>query len=87
MPATTDAVNFQTMVQSCTDNATDSSVHAGGVAAAGKDTNSFYFHKDSSLFCLFKTIVSEERTNVKYFIDCIFAFFNTEKAARCYPCG
>ena len=49
-------------------DAADSRIHTRRVAAAGKDTDSFHFHKDSSLFKFYKIIVSEEQTNVKEYI-------------------
>ena len=48
VPATADTVNFYAMETRSSDNTADSSIHAGCVATAGKDTDSFHIHKDSS---------------------------------------
>ena len=48
IPAAADTIAFDTMIDCGSDDSTDAGIHAGSVAAAGKDTNSFYAHDVTS---------------------------------------
>ena len=48
IPATANAIDFDAMIKTGTDNSADSSIHARCVAATGQNTNAFNTHKDSS---------------------------------------
>jgi hypothetical protein len=44
IPSTTNTIAFNPVIQGGTDNGTDTGVHTGGIATAGKYTNTFNAH-------------------------------------------
>ena len=58
VPAPANAITLNAVMQCGTNNCTDAGVHAGCVAAAGKDTDSTDSHKDSSIFLVVQGIRS-----------------------------
>jgi hypothetical protein len=49
VPVTADAENLNAMVKGGTDHSPDTGIHAGGVAAGGENTDSFYCHMENLL--------------------------------------